>query len=609
MTTAAATSLAKQGEAALRSGDAAVAVDLLYEATALEPGHAEAQRHLSLALRRLGRVREAVEPFLRAEEKLPELTVGLAPLVKILASLDFPAEAGEVLRRWVAREPLSYVAWLRLEEWSRFEDLQEEALHAADRAEKLRPFALSPRLARCMARLRIVYDREEEIDEARAAYRDELERVAAWVEGNLSRIEDPACIGSYQPFFLPYQARNDRDLQRRLGGIVTRVMQQAYPRWGRRPPMPPVVPGEPLRIGFVSGFFRMHSVWKMRLCGWMREFDGGRFRLHAYYTSKRSDGVTRQARAGFDSFVESQPLEAMAERIRRDRLHALVYPELGMNRQALCLAALRLAPLQFLSWSHPETSGLSTFDAFVSSDLMEPPDGESHYSERMIRLPGLGVAYQPLDATPAAPDWAALGLRDDTRLYLCAQNPSKILPRHDELFARIAAAVPESQFLFLDAHHSHSSTHRMMARLAAAFAARGLDPDRHLVLLPKLSRSAYAALNRRCHVFLDTIGWNGANTTLEALAAGLPVVTLPGALMRGRHSLAILRRAGIEHGIASSAEQYVDLAVRWGRDETVRQEISRAVVAGIGRIYSDTDAVPALQDFLEAEVFRAAETG
>ena len=229
-------------------------------------------------------------------------------------------------------------------------------------------------------------------------------------------------------------------------------------------------------------------------------------------------------------------------------------------------------------------------------------------SERMIRLPGLGVAYPSLDSTPAAPDWAALGLREEARIYLCAQNPAKILPRHDDLFARIATGLPDSQFLFLDSHRSHSSTRRMMVRLAAAFAARGLCPDHHLVLLPSLSRSAYAALNRRCHIFLDTIGWNGANTTLEALAAGLPVVTLPGTLMRGRHSLAILRRAGIEYGIASDADHYVEIAIRLGRDETERREVSLAALAGMSRIHADTDAVPALEDFLEAEVRRSAVT-
>ena len=57
------------------------------------------------------------------------------------------------------------------------------------------------------------------------------------------------------------------------------------------------------------------------------------------------------------------------------------------------LAALRLAPIQCVTWGHPVTSGLPTVDYFLSSELMEPKDGQDHYSERLIRLPGIGVCY------------------------------------------------------------------------------------------------------------------------------------------------------------------------------------------------------------------------
>ena len=67
-----------------------------------------------------------------------------------------------------------------------------------------------------------------------------------------------------------------------------------------------------------------------------------------------------------------------------------------------------------------------------------------------------------------------------------------------------------------------------------------------------------------CDVFLDSIGWSGCNSTLESLACNLPIVTLRGALMRGRHSAAILQMMGIGETIAGSIEDYIGIAARLG---------------------------------------------
>ena len=61
------------------------------------------------------------------------------------------------------------------------------------------------------------------------------------------------------------------------------------------------------------------------------------------------------------------------------------------------LAALWLAPIQCASWGHPDTTGLPTIDYFLSGELMEPPDADEHYTERLVRLPNLAIYYEPLE--------------------------------------------------------------------------------------------------------------------------------------------------------------------------------------------------------------------
>ena len=276
----------------------------------------------------------------------------------------------------------------------------------------------------------------------------------------------------------------------------------------------------------------------------------------------------------------------------------LIYPEIGRHPLTFRLASLRLAPVQCNSWGHPETSGLPNIDYFLSSDLMEPAGAEDHYTEHLVRLPNLSICYRPPDVLAAPKDRAAFGLPQEEILYLCAQSLFKYLPQYDEIFPLIAKQVGNCRFVFLANQGSPRITALFAARLRQAFASHGLNPDRHLILADRLDLPGYLALNRCCDVFLDSIGWSGCNSTMEALGQGLPVVTLPTGLMRGRHSLAILTMMGLGDTVARTMEEYVIQAVRLGQDQTWREEIRAQILASREKAYGDLECIRALEDFL-----------
>ncbi len=111
--------------------------------------------------------------------------------------------------------------------------------------------------------------------------------------------------------------------------------------------------------------------------------------------------------------------------------------------------------------------------------------------------------------------------------------------------------------------------------------------------------SRFAAASAQCDVMLDSIGWSGGNTTLEALAQDLPVVTFQGELMRGRVSAGMLRMMGMPEAIAGTIDDYVALAVRIGRDPAWRAEIKARVASDKQRLYRDRTCIAALEDFLD----------
>jgi predicted O-linked N-acetylglucosamine transferase (SPINDLY family) len=110
----------------------------------------------------------------------------------------------------------------------------------------------------------------------------------------------------------------------------------------------------------------------------------------------------------------------------------------------------------------------------------------------------------------------------------------------------------------------------------------------------------FAAASAQCDLMLDSIGWSGGNTTLEALAQDLPVVTFQGELMRGRVSAGILRMMDMPETIAETLDEYVALAVRMGRDPGFRAEIKKRIAGDKHLLYRDRACIAALEDFLDS---------
>lgn len=412
-------------------------------------------------------------------------------------------------------------------------------------------------------------------------------------------------VGSIQPFYLAYQGLNDRELQKIYGDLVCRIMALRYPQFGVHLQMPQ---GEPIRIGFVSGHFYNHSVWKIPTKGWMQQLDKRRFELYGYYTWRKKDEETEAARKCCKRFIEDvYSFEDLFRAIRDDNLHVLIYPEIGMDPITLKLAALRLAPIQCASWGHPTTSGLPTIDYYLSSNLMEPPGAEEHYTEKLIRLPNLSSYYSPADMQKKQLDKKMFGLRKNSVIYHCCQSVYKYLPRYDEAFAQIAREVGNCQFLFSSHPRSAWITEQYRKRVYDAFVGFNLHADDFVVFLPFLDLPSYYALYDMADVFLDPIGWSGCNSALEAIASNLPLVTLPQGLMRSRDSFAILGIMGIQDTGSSSLDEYVDIAARLGKDLEWRAHLINKIAMNKHLVYHDRTCIKALEDFFE-KVVRCSKT-
>jgi protein O-GlcNAc transferase len=181
---------------------------------------------------------------------------------------------------------------------------------------------------------------------------------------------------------------------------------------------------------------------------------------------------------------------------------------------------------------------------------------------------------------------------------VCPGMSFKYAAEHDALLTAIAGRVPGAKLIFFRTRPEALSD-RLERRLRAAFARAGLNFERHVVFLPWHEPPAFRALLAAADLYLDTLGFSGFNTALQAVRCGLPVVTREGQFLRGRLASGMLRHAGLDELVATSDAAYVELAVALASDPGRRQALRERVRNASERLLEDDAPVRALENFLE----------
>ena len=588
---------------ALRSlGRNVDALTAFERAVALRPDYDLAIANVAMMWRDAGDV-ERAEALLRAalqrrsdRAPLRAMVVMLAGLLRERGALD---EARPLYEQAIAMAPnASGREWFNLGRLYAEADDVDRATDAYRKAYALDRKDPRPAVATHLS-LPMIYRSVEHLDEARASYGAGVRELQQQVETLVAGLNSDEVLDGlrWTNFFLAYQGADDRELQRAYGNFVGRAVENGASEWRAEIRSRPA--RGRLRVGFASAFFHVGTAGRY-FRSWITDLPRDAFEVFVYHLYPGLDDIASEIKARADRFVEFGGTRArpsvIAPVIRDDALDVLVYPELGMDHTTFGLAALRLARWQLAGWGHPVTTGLSTIDRFLTCGEMEPLDADDHYVETLVRLPGIGTHYrQPV--VPAKAERAALGLPDHRVLLLCPQSLFKIHPDNDALFASVLATNPAASLVLFDGRYP-AVTNRFMRRLSAALEPFDIAARDRVIVLPALPHDDYLRVNQACDAMLDTLHWSGGNTTLDALACGLPVVTLPGAFMRGRQSAAMLRIVGAEALVARDGASYVEIASRLINDAAWRCSMGDVIRGGRKLLFERAEPVRAFADAL-----------
>ena len=323
--------------------------------------------------------------------------------------------------------------------------------------------------------------------------------------------------------------------------------------------------GSRLRVGFVSNGFGNHPTGLL-IVAMIEALRDAPIDAILFATSTEDESPIRRrlraAAAAWHDIVDLAPV-VLAQRLHEPGLDVLVdLRGYGGGGVAEALA-LRPAPIQVNWLAYPGTSGAPWIDYVIADRVVLPEVLRHSFSERVACLPR---CFQPSDPTRAVgepPSRASCGLPPHGPVYASFNNSYKLNPDSMRRMFAVLREVSDATLWLLSGPEGADE------RLRAAARSDGIDPAR-LVFMAKLPHPDYLARYRHADLFLDTQPYNAHTTASDAIWAGCPVLTVPGATFAGRVAASLNAHLGMTELNAADDAAFVALAARLGKDPALR---------------------------------------
>ena len=306
------------------------------------------------------------------------------------------------------------------------------------------------------------------------------------------------------------------------------------------------------KILFVSGFFYKHTVSKIFL-NFVEEFVNiKKFDVHMLHLSNNNDNWTEMYRNLNGKFSQKTSIVEVYNFLRKEKFETIIFLDHAMNNITQAILNIKLAKKYFMLWGHPITTGSKNVDYFISSKFMDD-NNHTDYSEKLVLLDGIGFNYKTDDDLELIKN----KIYKNNSFYIL-QSLLKFLPKYDHLIGVLLEQNKNSTISLLkdrDPYYTKIFIERLLKNKKIKKNFNRLifldGHDKKFKFIDKL---------REHKIVIDTIGWSGGNTSLEALFLNKPIITLKGNSLRSNHTAAFLKEIDLEVLIAKNYTEYLQLA-------------------------------------------------
>lgn len=570
-------------------------------ALAINPDHVDALFNLANLLNEHGDHDRAIELHTRAIEKAPARSDIRNNLGAALAAANRFDDAIACYEQVIANDPSFFESRVNLASaWERL-DRHDLAAHHLAEVVRLKPSEPLWKL-RLAGLCPAVFPTAAEIARFRGRLEETLDTLPI---GSLKWDDERLLLFCCHPSFnLAHHGGDDRSIRERyarlycyvdhpnkIGAVdVDRLVTGQSDQINKldRCGSSRIVSGwrsSPPRIGFVITHPHEGSFLRC-VSGWLNRIRPGRFQLFIFGSMNGVPALERVIRHPDVAFIRfADRIRDAADRIRSTSCDLLYHWEVGTDAINFALPIARLAPVQCTSWGIQTTTGVAAIDHYLSSDWVEIAAADAHYTETLIRLPCL-LSYQ-LRAPRRNPlaDRSEFGIPDDVHFYACLQRPLKIHPDFDAILAGILRRDRRGLIVLLKGVTGHAGD-----LLAERFRSVMPDVSDRIAILPWLEPARYHRLLTLADVVLDPLHYGAGSSVYDVFSYDLPIVTLPGRFNASRYAQACYRKMGMLDLIASTADDYIEKAVKLATDRDARRSLVERIFASSDVLYED-DAV------------------
>ncbi|MBQ7607733.1 MAG: hypothetical protein IJU76_07145 [Desulfovibrionaceae bacterium] len=355
-----------------------------------------------------------------------------------------------------------------------------------------------------------------------------------------------------------YLMSYDPEMNSRKQRVLSELNTRHYVTHHSSRPKATPLNGRPLRIGYVSGDFKIHPVGLL-LYGVFAAHDKDKIEAFAYSTLQTDQNSVLDVIKKNSTFHDVSTLDddEFEEQIRSDKIDILVDLAGYTNGHRLQVFAREPASCM-ISWlGYWATTGLRSMDSVILDPWHAPENAgyEKAFTEKIYRLPCVRFCFKPAQNTPDISPYPPV-LDNGYITFGCFNNTAKYSGLMIRTWAEILKRVKNSRLILKWMTFQDEG---MCNRIRKSFQALGVSEDR----VELRGWSSYVDMlseYQDIDIALDTFPFSGGITTCNALWAGVPLVTLEGNYVAGRQGHAILNAIDLPELSAHNIEHYINIA-------------------------------------------------
>ena len=325
-----------------------------------------------------------------------------------------------------------------------------------------------------------------------------------------------------------------------------------------------------IRLGFYTPDLYYHPV-SIHLVKLLECLDKSKFELFAFsFTSHIKDPMRIRFENIFDHFMEVDKISDLeVVKLSRELEITIAFDLCGHtagNRGEIFIN--RAAPIQANYIGYPGTSGSEFLDYLFGDIRSVPESSQEFYSEKIVYLPSASTYDIERKVSTESLSRNQFGLPDNGFVFVCQNGNQKITPEVFGIWMDILSSVPKSVLWLLRPNPT------AIKNLIAEAGLRGITEDR-LIFTQRESVpldqendriSRYLASYQLADLFLDTWPYGAGTTGIDAIYAGLPVLTKTGKAAVSRMATSYLHGIVDQELIVTSVEEYRDTAIELARN-------------------------------------------